>query len=150
MKENLLPLPLACIYVTGTRKMWCYSPRQSKESTDDERPHPRVLCCLQNSGWVWFVCAVSFSWKEVRHKALGFFFSLYANHWNWELTQGLERWLSAHMASHRHLWFQFQGIQNFFCILRYAWGAQTYMPAKHPYTLEKERIFITKRFRTST
>ncbi|MEJ1280744.1 hypothetical protein NN561_011690 [Cricetulus griseus] len=32
--------------------MWCYSPRQSKESTDDERSDPRMLRCLQNSRWV--------------------------------------------------------------------------------------------------
>uniref|UniRef100_A0A2K6BY92 non-specific serine/threonine protein kinase n=1 Tax=Macaca nemestrina TaxID=9545 RepID=A0A2K6BY92_MACNE len=36
---------------SGVCKVWSYSRRQSKESTDDERSNPRVLCCLHNSGW---------------------------------------------------------------------------------------------------
>lgn len=52
---------ISCNYDTvGTCKVWSYSPGQSKESIDDERSNPRVLCCLQNSGWVWFVCDVKF------------------------------------------------------------------------------------------
>lgn len=35
--------------------MWSDSPRQPKESSDDERSYSRVLCCLQNTRWVWFV-----------------------------------------------------------------------------------------------
>lgn len=29
-------------------------PRQPKESSDDARSHSRMLCCLQNTRWVWF------------------------------------------------------------------------------------------------
>ncbi|KAK1335083.1 hypothetical protein QTO34_004661, partial [Cnephaeus nilssonii] len=44
--------PLSPGATSGTCKVWSYSPGQSKESIDDERSNPRVLCCLQNSGWV--------------------------------------------------------------------------------------------------
>ena len=44
--------------------MWSYSPGQPEESTDDERSNPRVLRCLQNSGWVWFVCDVKLCLKK--------------------------------------------------------------------------------------
>ncbi|XP_069444671.1 serine/threonine-protein kinase B-raf isoform X4 [Ovis canadensis] len=37
----------------GTCTVWSHSPGQPEEGTDDERSNPRVLCCLQNSGWVW-------------------------------------------------------------------------------------------------
>lgn len=35
--------------------MWSDSPRQPKKSADDERSYSRMLCCLQNTRWVWFV-----------------------------------------------------------------------------------------------
>lgn len=35
--------------------MWSDSPRQPKKSADDERSYSRMLCCLQNTRWVWLV-----------------------------------------------------------------------------------------------
>lgn len=54
-------IPFLFIWHVGSGKMWGDSPRQPEESSDDERSYSRMLRCLQDTGWVWFVCGGSCS-----------------------------------------------------------------------------------------
>lgn len=55
-KLEVLLINFFYVWPLGSSKMWSDSPRQPKEGSDDERSYSRMLCCLQNTRWVWFVC----------------------------------------------------------------------------------------------
>lgn len=43
---------MCAVVAPGAGPLWNDGPRLSEEGADDARPHPRMLCGLQDTGWV--------------------------------------------------------------------------------------------------